>query len=89
MDAAGIYKVCTFFFIELFQIWDVLEIVCIKFAALYNLVWSYIVIKYCNFQVISFFFKKWFCFFKDLCMRCCGCCNCDCLIIIFCINACA
>lgn len=45
------------FLIETFQVWHMLEIVCIKFSALYNFIWLHIVIKHCHFQLISFFFR--------------------------------
>ena len=51
MNTTCIYKVCTFLFIKLIQIWDMLEVVRIEFSALNYLVWSYIVIKYGNFKV--------------------------------------
>ena len=89
MNTACIYKVCALLLIKLIQIWDMLEVVCIKLSTLNYLVWSYIIIKYSNLKVISFFLKKWFCLLKDLCVRCCRCCNCDGFVIILCINACA
>ena len=89
MNATCIYKVCPLLLIKLIQIWNMLEVVCIKLTALNYLVWSYIVIKYSNFKFISFFLKKRFCLLKDLCVRCCRCCNCDGFVIILCINACA
>ena len=46
MDSACIYKVGSFFLVEAVQIWNVLEVVCIEIAALYNFVWLYIIIKY-------------------------------------------
>ena len=55
MDLAGNYKVCTFFFIKALKVWNMLEVVCIELAAFYNLIWLYIIIKYCNLKIISFF----------------------------------
>ena len=51
-----------------------LEIVCIKITAFYYQVRLYIIVKYSYFKVPAFFFKDWFCFFKDFCMWCSGCC---------------
>ena len=50
VNAACIYKVCTLLLIKLIQIWNMLEVVCIKLSTLNYLVWSYIVIKYSNFK---------------------------------------
>lgn len=51
-----------------------LEIICIKITAFYYQVRLYIIVKYSYFKVPAFFFKDWFCFFKDFCMWCSGCC---------------
>ena len=86
MDSACIYKVGSFFLVEAVQIWNVLEVVCIEIAALYNLVWLYIIIKYRYLKVVSLFLKDRFCCFKDLGMWCLGCCYCDGFVIICCEN---
>ena len=52
--------------LEIVQVWDMLEIVRIKISALYYKVWLYIIIKYRNFQIPSFFLEDWFCFFQNL-----------------------
>ena len=57
MDSACIYKVGSFFLVEAVQIWNVLEVVCIEIAALYNFVWLYIIIKYRYLKVVSLFLK--------------------------------
>ena len=85
MDSASIYKMCSLLFIEVVKIRNMLEIICIEITALYYEVWLYIVIKYGNFQIPSFLFEDWFCFFKDLCMWCCGCCDFD--SSFFCVSA--
>ena len=55
----------------------VCSIVRIKISSLYYKVWLYIIIKYRNFQIPSFFLEDWFCFFQNLCMRCCRSCYFD------------
>ena len=74
MDTTCIYQMCSLLFIEIVQVWDMLEIVCIKITAFYYQVRLYIIVKYSYFKVPAFFFKDWFCFFKDFCMWCSGCC---------------
>ena len=77
VDSACIYEVCSLLFVEVVKIRNMLEIVRIKISALYYKVWLYIIIKYRNFQIPSFFLEDWFCFFQNLCMRCCRSCYFD------------
>ena len=74
MDISCIYQMSSFFLVETFQIWHMLEIVCIKFSALYNFIWLHIVIKHCHFQLISFFFQNRFCLFQYFSVWSCRCC---------------
>ena len=74
----------SFFFIEAVQIWNVLEIVCIKVTAFYYLVWLYIIIKYSHLKIIAFFLKKRLCCFKNFRMWCFRSCYCNSFIIICC-----
>ena len=60
MDTTCIYQMCSLLFIEIVQIWDMLEIVCIKITAFYYQVRLYIIVKYSYFKVPAFFFKDWF-----------------------------
>ena len=62
MDTTCIYQMCSLLFIEIVQVWDMLEIVCIKITAFYYQVRLYIIVKYSYFKVPAFFFKDWFCF---------------------------
>ena len=72
MDAACIYQVCAFLFVEAVKVRDVLEVVGIEIAALYNQVGLYIIIKNCDLKIIALFSQKWFRLLQELSVRCCG-----------------
>ena len=61
MDTACVYQMGSLLRIEIIQIRNVLEIVCVKITALYNKVRLYIVIKYSDLQLPSLFCKNRLC----------------------------
>ena len=77
MNAAGIYQMCTFLFVKAVKVRNVLEVVGIEIAALYNQVGLYIIIKNCDLKIIALFSQKRFRLLQDLGVRCCGCGNLD------------
>ena len=55
VNAAGIYQMCTFLFVKAVKVRNVLEVVGIEIAALYNQVGLYIIIKNCDLKIIALF----------------------------------
>ena len=86
MDSAGINQMISLLFIEGFQIWDVLEIVCIDVSSLNCIVWCHIVCELYNFKLYTLCCKVildkienlgmwlWSSTYLDclLCIYCCG-----------------
>ena len=70
VDAARIYQVCSLLLVEILQIRNMLEVVCVKITTLYNKVRLNVIIKYGNLQIPALLLQKRFCLLQDLCMRC-------------------
>ena len=58
MDSACIHQMRPLLLVKAFQIWDMLEIIRIKIAALYHFIRLYIVVEHRHLKLIPFRFQK-------------------------------
>ena len=61
MDSRNRYHLCAVFFIEVFKVRQVLEVVCVNFAAVNNVVRLNVIGKFLNVKRYILFLKDFLC----------------------------